>query len=625
MRAGRLVRRRPEISVVVLDGSGPPGLTPPPRAVEVRRDTLAGGLADVRGRWVIVLDGDERVDAAFLTAMVRAADRRTAVVPADTALWSDDPTARMTAAVVTVGTAFPLAAARAAAAQSSAGEAATTHRLRALAALNRVPIGAATPEPGAAAGGPVSRALHLLAATAQWPTVVSPGQRFSRARDRARAELSRRAGCVVRGVDGARQEVLRALDEKTAGVDVRAFNAAAATDLAILYAAPPFLDTGGFVSARRLAARGEAYDAVVQDMGAHRPRDERSTELTRRDLGREMLTRGPVSAGAWPGIAQYCRDGMAQIVAAQAEKGAYRSVYSRSMWVAPTVLAAWYKVRHPEVPWTAELSDPLSLRTNGLRRPDPLPDDPIIAEITAAISERGLPGPPSGLFFDAAEWMVYSLADHIVFTNENQRELMFGAFPDQTIIPAARERSRIEHHPVPEAHLYEIGEPYPGLPAGKTTIGYFGTFYDVRGADDFVDPLAGLDSTERDRIALLIFTPNHEDLRAQLADHPARDAVTVLPALGYFDFLATTRALDWLVVADTHRAETFTVSPYLPSKYADYRGSGTPIWGIIDEGSVLSRQALDATSPLGDIAAATEVLRRISAGVPVPIRAAQRD
>lgn len=625
MRTGRVLRRRPEISVVVLGGAAVSPVASPPRGVEIRRQSLADGLAGVRGRWVIVLDGDEQVDSAYLSAMMRAADRRTAVVPAATELWSDDPTTRMTAAVVTAGTAFPVAAARSAAAQAGEDESATTHRLRALAALNRVPIGANTPAPEPSCPAPVSHALRLLASMSSWSAVPSPGPRFARARVRARTELSRRAGRIVRELDGARQEVLGALGEGAAEIDLRAFNAAAAKDLAILYAAPPFLDTGGFVSARRLAARGDAYDAVVQDMGRHRPRDERSTELSRRDLGHEMVVRAPVSAGAWPGIAQYCRDGMAQIGAAEDEKGRYRSVYSRSMWVAPTILAAWYKARHPEVPWTAELSDPLSLRTNGHRRPDLLPGDPIIAEIAAAIRERGLPGPPSDLFFDAAEWMVYSLADRIVFTNENQRELMLGAFPDQTIASDARGRSVVAHHPVPEARLYDIGEPHPGIPADKTTIGYFGTFYDVRGAEEFVDPLAALDGAERDRLALLIFTPNPESVRAQLADHPARDSVTVLPALGYFDFLATTRKLDWLVVADAHRADTFPVSPYLPSKYADYRGSGTRIWGIVDDGSVLSRQPLDARSPLGDIPAAADVLRTISAVRSEQIPLAQRD
>lgn len=610
--ATRALRAAPDLSVVMVGASGPSRGTRMSRLTEVLDGPLAESVQAARGRWVLVVGSGEEMDSKAIRLMLRGAVRRTAVVPSGANPWTDDPTARMTAAILTAGTAFPLAAARAAVTESNVHDSIVLFRARALAALNRVPIPAQASAPDDSATPAAIRATTLLDAAAAIGDVPAAGQRFTRAVVRARSELVRRAGQTVRDVPGARRQAIRELGARIDDVDLPAFNDAAAKELAILYAAPPFLDTGGFVSARRLAARGEAYDAVVQDMGNHRPRDDRSADLVSRDLGRVMVARGPVSAGAWPGIEQYCRSGMAQIDAAENEKGEYRSVYSRSMWVAPAVLAAWYKVRHPNVPWTAEFSDPLSLRTNGLRRPDLLPHDPIIDEITLGIRNLGLPGPPSGLFFDAAEWMVYSLADRIIFTNENQRELMLSAYPEQSIVPAVRERSSIEHHPVPEERLYEMGEVHPDLPRGRTTIGYFGTFYDVRGVGDLVDPLSHLTQEDRDLVAVLIFTPKPDVIRKQLAAHPAADAITVLPALGYFDFLATARQLDWLVVADTHRAENFPVSPYLPSKYADYRGSGTRIWGIVDEGSVLSTQPLDARSPLGDLAAAADVMRRIA-------------
>jgi hypothetical protein len=79
----------------------------------------------------------------------------------------------------------------------------------------------------------------------------------------------------------------------------------------------------------------------------------------------------------------------------------------------------------------------------------------------------------------------------------------------------------------------------------------------------------------------------------------------------YLDFLALASRMDWLILTDTHGLATHQVNPYLPSKYADYRGSGTRIWGITEQGSVLDGEPLDALSRLGDHVGATQVLSSI--------------
>lgn len=569
-------------------------------------------LRSARGRWVAVMPTGVEAPSGYADAILRAAVRFTAIVPAVTG--SMNARELMTAAVCTPGTAFPARAARAAGlAYVLPADQSVAHRARALAALNRVPLPAAVPAPTATAPRPAD-ADGILAAAVEIAEITAAGPRVRRALEPVPRLLSAQAGAAVRND----QQIRRSLLDRYAGltgVDVRALNESAARDLAVLYAFPPALDTGGFVTARRLAIRGDAYDVVVQEMGTARPRDERARVLSARDEGRRMTAKGPVSAGAWAGIATYCRNGMEMIDARIADAGPYRNLYSRSMWIAPSVLAAWYKVRHPEVEWTAEVSDPLSLRTNGLRRPDPLPDDPIIAEIAGAIAERGMPGPPSGLFFDAVEWMIYSLADRIVFTNENQRQLMLDAYPDPSIVDGARERSEIDPHPTPEASLYGIGSSAIDGLDDVITIGYFGTFYDVRSPDDLLAPLRLLGEAERARLRLVIFTGHAGKVRAEVEAAGLSSCVEVRDALGYFDFLATAKAMDWLVVADAHRPASFPINPYLPSKYADYRGSGARIWGMVDDGSVLSQQPLDARSPIGDAAGAAAVLRETVLGV----------
>jgi hypothetical protein len=49
-------------------------------------------------------------------------------------------------------------------------------------------------------------------------------------------------------------------------------------------------------------------------------------------------------------------------------------------------------------------------------------------------------------------------------------------------------------------------------------------------------------------------------------------------------------------------------NPFLPSKWSDYRGSGTPVWGLLEEGSPLSAEPVTHASPVGDVHAAHKVL-----------------
>jgi hypothetical protein len=302
---------------------------------------------------------------------------------------------------------------------------------------------------------------------------------------------------------------------------------------------------------------------------------------------------------------------MALIEDRESSAGRYERLYTRSMWAPPSILGAWYKSRNPATPWTAEFSDPLSLRPNGETRPNLMPANDIMAEINAAIAARDLPVWAGALFFEAAEWGVFALADRIVFTNDNQRQLMLSHLPDRAIAERALAVSEIHPHPVPDAVFYEMGSPDVALPDVDVCIGYFGNFYNVRAVGDILDPFALLTPDERARVRLMIFTAALEKTRDAVAEHPAAECASVLPALAYFDFLALTKQMGWLLIADAHRPPEFQVNPYLPSKLADYRGSDTPIWGIVDENSTLSRSALAATSPLGDAPAGAAVLRRI--------------
>jgi hypothetical protein len=65
------------------------------------------------------------------------------------------------------------------------------------------------------------------------------------------------------------------------------------------------------------------------------------------------------------------------------------------------------------------------------------------------------------------------------------------------------------------------------------------------------------------------------------------------------------------VVADARAKAIHGVNPYLPSKYAEYRDSGSRVWAIVEPGSMLSTLPVDAATELGDTDAAATFLRSL--------------
>lgn len=592
--------------------------------VEVLAGSVCAALERVTRRWLVIARPDAVIPLTWIRAVhtamgafMRGASTRI-LVPGD--LVSADADENLRAALVSPYVLIHRSLTRGFTAASPLG---ADFALRAYAVARSARVQGIVVEAEAPSEptGPRTGPLAPREAAAAWLDVFAQVESVSGAHPRIRRPLlavkralSTEVGRVVALDPAIRLDVFAEVERRgLTSFSQRMVNVEAAQDLAIVYGFPPFLDTGGFVVSRRFDTRSRAYDVLTQDMSRRRERDDRSLELARRNLGRRMVVREPLATGNWEQVERFCRKGMEMIAAREAEAGKYESVYSRSMWIAPSVLGAWYKARNPDTPWTAELSDPLAHRPNGELRPNPLPDNAILDEIRAAVTSAGRPDWRGDRFFEAVEWMIYALADRIVFTNENQRDFMLGAYPDQQLAARARTISSVEAHPVPDGRLYRIGAGELDLDPTKVNIGYFGNFYGVRGISDLLAPFAELDPAERTALRLLVFTPDAEGAAAAAGGHPAADVLQVFPARPYFDFLALTRRLDWLVVADARSPDTFPRNPFLPSKLADYRGSGTPIWGITEPGSVLHAQDLDEKSILGDVADGAAALRRILA------------
>jgi hypothetical protein len=111
---------------------------------------------------------------------------------------------------------------------------------------------------------------------------------------------------------------------------------------------------------------------------------------------------------------------MEAIVLAQGKKGTYKSIYSDSTWPASHMLAALYKLQRPEVLWTADFSNPLTVDVNGQRRFGNVPAHCYFSELSEDIRERGITVPGHVDFHELVEMVVITLVDLLLVTKGNQ-------------------------------------------------------------------------------------------------------------------------------------------------------------------------------------------------------------
>jgi hypothetical protein len=280
------------------------------------------------------------------------------------------------------------------------------------------------------------------------------------------------------------------------------------------------------------------------------------------------------------------------------------------MFPASHVAAARHKVRHPEVRWRAEFSDPLSKDVHGQDRPAALKRGHLLAELRTGLEAVGVEAPDHVRLLPWVEHLAYALADEIVFTNENQRDYMLGYCPDPALRARVEERSSVSHHPTLPPPFYRREPSSYALDPDRVHVGYFGVFYATRGLTEVTDALAGLPGQVRSRVQLHVFTNDPDEVAAGVVAAGLGDVVRVNGYRPFLEFLHLTTRFDVLLVND---ADHEGVNPYLPSKLSDYLGSGSDVWAISQPGSVLSRQPVAYATSLHDVGAAAEVLARIAA------------
>jgi hypothetical protein len=394
-----------------------------------------------------------------------------------------------------------------------------------------------------------------------------------------------------------------------------AINRGLARDLALCYCFPPDLDTSGMVAARRLRERGLVTDVISHDLSRLRTVDPAATRVCAEVTDRTHVFRGPAGFVRWEAMTAFARDAWSVVERWEADQGSYRSVYSRAMAVNSHFAAALVKLRRPDTEWVAEFSDPLRINAVGDQRLGEVEDDWLRRELVAGVTEAGFELPDSLQVFDLAERITYALADRIVFTNQNQMDYMLGYCQDAGLVERALAISEVQHHPTLPVQFYELAPTDPSLDPAVTHIAYFGVFYPTRSLAEVLGALNRLGHADRARVQLHVFTTHPEALTLEVVRSGLAGVVRCRPFVPFLEYLHLTTKFDVLLVNDASTKEYAYSNPYLPSKMSDYLGSGTPVWALYEEGSVLSSLRVDYRSPLGDVDAALGILRQLTAGV----------
>ncbi|MFC0007403.1 hypothetical protein [Micromonospora siamensis] len=382
--------------------------------------------------------------------------------------------------------------------------------------------------------------------------------------------------------------------------------------LVVAYAFSPYADASAIVMAKRVRNMGGVADVVYNAMDRMRTKDQTVRRISGPFIADEAPVATPTYFSHWGSMEKFVEAGMAEIHKWEAEKGRYEWIYSRAHFAASHLLAAVYKLANPEVRWTAEFSDPLSKDMLDEERGTPVEDGPVLETLRNGAKALGLPIPESSNCFVWCEELTYVLADELIFTNPNQLEYMMSYCSDEKVAATARSKAVVSAHPTLPRDFYSMVDfDYP-MSEGLIHLAYFGVFYATRGMDDVLAAVANAPEELRRKLRIHVFTTKPAELDRRAAELGIADCIQVGPYVRFLEFLNLTTKFDCLIVNDAFTADYQPLNPYLPSKWSDYKGSGTSVWGLTEAGSPLNGQKqLAYNSPVGDVEAAGKVLEQL--------------
>lgn len=379
--------------------------------------------------------------------------------------------------------------------------------------------------------------------------------------------------------------------------------------LYISYCFPPYGDTSGTVTAKRIREAHQPCDIVYNNMYDARPLDLTLERIAAPFIGRQFEVNTPSSFSSTEHIRQFVDQALSQI-----DISKYEELYSRAQWPASHVLAFEILKTAGTIRWIAEFSDPIYRDIKNSSRHASYYTVKDINMIKEKVPEDYHQYIDENLF-NMTEVIPFIFADEVVFTNEIQMEAMLSRF-SQHFKDMVKSKSTIHMQPVLPKAYYSYQKHYFKLSHDTINIGYFGDFYETRSTMEIIE-MARLIRSHSLNIKIYIFTKDVKQVKSNVFKEGVGDIISVHTTMRYFEFLNALCDFDCLLINDAHTKAYHTLNPYLPSKLSDYLGAGVPIWIQYEAGSILhtiSRWGLDdiLANELNDQEAIYQNLLKIS-------------
>ncbi|MGP5626939.1 hypothetical protein [Brachybacterium alimentarium] len=371
--------------------------------------------------------------------------------------------------------------------------------------------------------------------------------------------------------------------------------------LIVAFNFPPFTDGSAVTVAKRIIEAAVPVDVIAADLSSVRARDESLIDLVAPWLIEHYTVKVPVLFADERSLVPFVERGLGAV---RRRRGLpYKEVYSRSMWPHSHFLAARLRSEGDAHRWIAEFSDPILWHVDATPRPSgPMSLSGANLRLLRAVGSRAqafLREHATVLAW--SQFIPFLLADELVFTNDQQLQVMLADAPEWMREDVER-RATISPHPtLTSPHYTAANGSAPSSRPGRYSIGYFGTFYPNRGGGEFLEAISLLPAPLRDSLTLDVYTDDAGGLLDAASRLGVADNVHRKAPLPFRRFLQTSGSYTALLVNDIATSPFGVPSPFLPSKYSDYVGSPTDTMAITLPGSPLDQKHTRWRAHVGDV------------------------
>lgn len=305
---------------------------------------------------------------------------------------------------------------------------------------------------------------------------------------------------------------------------------------------------------------------------------------------------------SWNNIKEFTEKGMEKL------KGVnYEKIYSRAYFTQSHFLALEYKLTHPDTYWRAEFSDPLIYSMTKKENSPPIDDQEFVNYINEKLGIKYTHIKKEDSVNLICEYLTYVFADEVIFTNENQAEVMGELMQYPVDID---EKTTISPHPTLDEKYYYIKDNCYEIDDNYINFAYFGVTHLNRTLEDFIEGFDNLDNDLKDKIRFHVFTPD-KIMFEQILSSDLYKKTRINPVVNFLDFLNVTTKFDILLVEDSHIKGVYSKNPFLPSKISDYKGSKRDIWAICDNTGIMNDMDITYKSRLNDMNSTITTLNNI--------------